>query len=196
MTVKEKKRGRPSGKSSQLNTQSILDCAKVMMREEGKIPSIRKLATQLGVDAMAIYYYFENKNALLEAITTSLIEEIYEPAICDKKSYEEKISKDWQQELIELSKSYISLLSNYPGLLETLLGMTSTSPAHVFSERFERVVQPLTLTPEDLKNALDLLADYLHGFALAMNCQNGDAGLTVENIAGPLKLYCHALKNC
>ena len=185
MTVKDKKRGRPSGKSSQLNTQSILDCAKAMMREEGKIPSIRKLATQLSVDAMAIYYYFENKNALLEAITTSLIEDIYEPQY-----------NDWQQDLTELSKSYVSLLCTYPGLLETLLGMTSTSPAHVFSERFESIVQPLNLTAEDLKNALDLLADYLHGFALAMNCQNGDAGLTVENLLGPIKLYCHALKNC
>ena len=62
MSVKDKKRGRPAGAANQLSGKSIIESAKLLMCEEGKIPSIRKLASSLGVDAMAIYHYFKNKN--------------------------------------------------------------------------------------------------------------------------------------
>ncbi len=185
MSVKEKKRGRPKGSGSQLSTQSIMDMAKTLMKEEEKVPSIRKLASCLNVDAMAIYHYFSNKNALLEAITTSLIEDIYEP----------KVSDSWKPELVKLCKSYVSLLNRYPGLLETLLSMNSESPAAVFIERFHLVIEPLHLEMESAKNALDLLVDYLHGYALALNCSDEQAGLNIDMCEGAISLYCIALEN-
>ncbi|GAB3529694.1 TetR/AcrR family transcriptional regulator [Photobacterium alginatilyticum] len=185
MPVKEKKRGRPKGSGSQLSKESIMEVAKRLMQEDGKIPSIRKLAACLSVDAMAIYHYFSNKNALLEAITTSLIEDIYEP----------KVSDNWKSELNELCTSYLTLLSRYPGLLETLLGMDSHSPAAVFIERFRVVVEPLELDAESAKNALDLLADYLHGYAFALQCNNSQSTLDLKMIKGPIELYCVALEN-
>lgn len=185
MSVKEKKRGRPKGASSQLSQQAIMDMAKTLMREEGKIPSIRKLASSLNVDAMAIYHYFSNKNALLEAITTSLIEDIYQPKVTDK----------WKLELNKLCSSYLTLLNNYPGLLETLLSMSSISPAEVFVERFNIVIEPLNLDAGSAKKALDLLVDYLHGFALALNCSGNQSTLNIDMVEGPLDLYCIALEN-
>lgn len=80
MSVKQKKRGRPKGSKKQLSSVVIMDCVKKLMLEEGKVPSIRKIAVTLDVDAMAIYHYFSNKDALLEAVTVSLIDEIYEPS--------------------------------------------------------------------------------------------------------------------
>lgn len=194
MTVKDKKRGRPKGESNPLSAPAILEMAKLMMREEGKIPSIRKLATKLNIDAMAIYHYFDNKSALLEAITTSLIEDIYEPILFVKKNCDKGASDQWKQELFKLSKSYLTLLDSYPGLLETLLSMSSTSPADVFSERFRVVVQPLQLDESSIINALSLLADYLHGYALALNCQGAESALQIDHISGPLKLYCLAIE--
>ncbi|MGF1761172.1 TetR/AcrR family transcriptional regulator [Photobacterium sagamiensis] len=185
MSVKEKKRGRPKGASGQLSTQAIMDMAKTLTQEEGKIPSIRKLASNLNVDAMAIYHYFSNKNALLEAITTSLIEDIYEP----------KVSDNWKSELNQLCGSYLTLLNNYPGLLETLLTMNSKSPAAVFVERFNVVTEPLNLDADSAKKALDLLVDYLHGFALALNCSGNQSTLKVGMFEGPLDMYCIALEN-
>lgn len=185
MSVKEKKRGRPKGSGSQLSSEAIMMMAKKLMHEEGKIPSIRKLASSLQVDAMAIYYYFDNKSKLLESITTSLIEDIYEP----------KVSKEWKAELHELCISYLTLLSNYPGLLETLLSMNSESPAEVFIDRFHLVVEPLDLDKPSAKNALDLLVDYLHGYALALNCNGESLSLNIEMLKGPLDFYCIALEN-
>ncbi|AQS35654.1 transcriptional regulator, TetR family [Shewanella psychrophila] len=197
MTVKEKTRGRPRGATSQLSAQAIMKMSKSLMREEGKIPSIRKLARCLNVDAMAIYYYFSNKNALLEAITTSLIQEVYQPEAGDLKAREH-----WKNELSQLCTSYLSLLSHYPGLLETFLSMDTISPAEVFVTRFNIVIEPLNLDSESAKNGLDLLVDYLHGYALALSCngkdcngKNSQSTLNMEMIKGPLALYCVALEN-
>ncbi len=66
MSVNKKKRGRPTEKQSQLSAESILESAKLLMKKDGKIPSVRLLATQLNVDPMAIYYYFKKKMLCLK----------------------------------------------------------------------------------------------------------------------------------
>ncbi|WEM44837.1 TetR/AcrR family transcriptional regulator (plasmid) [Photobacterium sp. DA100] len=183
MTVKGKKRGRPSTSAPVLSKERIIECANTLMAKDSKIPSIRKLAASLEVDPMAIYYYFTNKQALLEAVTVSLVAKIYTP----------KPSGDWQHELPKLCESYLNLLAQYPGLLETLLGMTAHGPAAVFTERFDLAVKELSLEQELRNNALSMLADYLHGYALAMSCQAGDE-LKVDMMAGPLGFYMQALQ--
>lgn len=177
-----KKRGRPVVTKGQMSTEKIVLKAKELLKEDGKIPSIRKLASALNIDAMAIYYYFDNKNALLEAVTVSLIDAIYDPVV----------STNWRKELRTLCLSYLQLLCDHPGLMETLLGMSSVGPAGVFIERFERALLPLQLVAEHQKLALELLVDYLHGYALALNCQP-EATLTVEQLDGPLNFYMDAL---
>ncbi len=183
MPVKEKRRGRPQKAKGQLSAEAILAQAKTLMVEHHKIPSIRALANSLNVDAMAIYHYFKNKNALQESILVSLIEEIHQP----------NDDEAWQQALRQLCYSYVSLLHRYQGLLETLLAMETTSPAMVFIERFEHIVEPLQLSSDHQKQALDLLADYLHGFALAMQCQSGNK-LSEEMLQGPLNFYLRAIE--
>lgn len=185
MSVNQKKRGRPKGSGSQLNSEAILHMAKSLMKKEGKIPSIRKLASNLNVDAMAIYYYFENKSKLLEAITTSLVEDIYQPVVSD----------DWKPELYRLCTSYLSLHADYPGLLETMLSMKVYGPAQVFYEKFEQVVKPLALDEAATMNAVSLLADYLHGYVMAMNCNSDREALNISMVEGPLNMYCLALEN-
>ncbi|WP_117233004.1 TetR/AcrR family transcriptional regulator [Vibrio maerlii] len=187
MTVKTKKRGRPTADKPALSMEKILEQAKMLMQREGKIPSIRRLASSLEVDAMAIYYYFTNKAELLESITVSLVEDIYEP-------YTQIQRSSWRLELQRLCESYLGLLQQYPGLLETLLSMESLGPAQIFTQRFEQVISPLALSQQDKDNAISLLADYLHGYALALNCQKAGATLTLEHLKGPLELYCTGLE--
>lgn len=155
------------------------------MKEEKKIPSIRKLATTLAVDPMAIYHYFDNQNVLLEAITTSLIGDLYQP----------QSSEDWQQELTTLCISYLSLLNNYPGLLTTLLSMSTFSPAQEFNQRFQMIIKQLTLSEASKQNALHLLVDYLHCYVHALNCNNSETPLTQKMLPGPLSFYFIALEN-
>jgi AcrR family transcriptional regulator len=183
MSNQEKKRGRPKGKDKELSKKTIIDCAKSLMKTNRKMPSIRQMAGVLDVDAMAIYYYFENKNALLEAMAITLVSEIYNPIEVES----------WEDELLLLCKSYLNLLNEYSGLLEIMLSMKSISPAKVFTDKFNKIVLPLDLDHEQKKNALDLLVDYLHGVALAMKCNPDLEQLNVDTIDGPIKLYIKAL---
>lgn len=185
MAVNEKKRGRPVGKQSQLSAESIIETAKFLMKKGRKVPSVRSLATQLNVDPMAIYYYFKNKNALLEALTTSLMAEIYQP----------QENLNWQGELKRLCVSYIELLRKYNGLLKTMLSMTSHGPAQVFTERYQTIIAPLALHNKVEKDSLDLLADYLHGFAFSTSCCHDTSLIKTEMIDGPLALICSSLES-
>ncbi|MGB0899833.1 MAG: TetR/AcrR family transcriptional regulator [Psychrobium sp.] len=182
--LQTKKRGRPIKTKPRLSEEKIIGAAKLLMRETGKIPSIRKLSSSLNVDAMAIYYYFDNKNKLLEGLITSLISEVYLPCNDD----------DWQQELIALASSYLQLLHDYDGLLVTLLSMGSDSPAYVFTQRFNQIIEPLQLSQRQQKLMLDLVVDYLHGFSLALSCDKSRT-LKIENIEQPMLFMCQHIAN-
>ncbi len=182
MSVKERKRGRPGRSQGQLTSDLIVSTARSLMQKNGKVPSIRQVSGALGVDAMAIYHYFSNKSALLEALTVSLIDDIYEPTV----------DGNWQVELERLCKSYLALLQTYPGLLETLLTMDTFGPAQRFSERLALALTPLRLSEATFTDAQDLIVDYMHGVALAMQC-NPD-NLSSDCIDGALGLVCKALE--
>lgn len=183
MPVECKKRGRPSRSRGKLTPEIIVNCARTLLQENGKVPSVRQVSGKLDVDPMAIYHYFSSKAALLEAVTVSLMETIYEPSG----------DGDWQEELRLLCRSYLVLLKEHAGLLTTMLSMGSESPAHVFITRFHEILSPLHLSGKVLKDAVDFLADYLHGFALAMHCNNDNQRLNVEMAEGPLSFYTRAL---
>ncbi|WP_322740883.1 TetR/AcrR family transcriptional regulator [Desulfotalea psychrophila] len=183
MSVKNKKRGRPLKMGGKLSSEAIVESAVRLLEQSGKVPSIRKIASTLDVDPMAIYYYYSNKTAILEAVTVDLMESIYEP----------DGHKSWRDELLCLSVSYLRLLQDYAGLLETMLAMSDVSPAKIFISRFEEILSPLNLPEPDKKDAMDLLVDYLHGFALAARCNDGNKSLTVDVARGPITFYLDAL---
>jgi AcrR family transcriptional regulator len=183
MTVNSKKRGRPEKGGDGLSQSRIIEAAKKMMQTNEKIPSIRGLATELNIDAMAIYHYFKNKDSLLEAVAVSLVEGIYEP----------NNETAWQREVMELGWSYLALLSEYSGLLETLFKMQSSGPAEVFIARFNEVVEPLNLNDDDKTNAVSLLADYLHGFAFSMQFSDVTVQEQRRIYEGSMSLYLKAV---
>jgi hypothetical protein len=175
--MNEKKRGRPKSKDVSLSAEKILHCAKTMLKNDEKIPSIRKLATALEIDPMAIYHYFKNKNLLLEALTISLIEDIYTPK-----------ADNWKIELKKLSWSYLQLLKTYNGLLEIFLTMKSAGPAQVFTEKYNIAVHNIDISDEKKTKICILLVDYLHGFAYSMNCNPNDSNLNIESSSESLEL--------
>jgi len=182
-----KKRGRPRGDANKLTRDFIVIAAREWMLQEHKSLSIRALANHLNIDPMAIYYYFDNKAALLEAITVSIMQEIYMP----------KSNESWQIELKKLSQSYLRQLQDHPGLLETLLSMGGAvqAPAEVFRERFNLAIAPLELDDNLKKAALDLLIDYLHGVAFAAHCAKDQSTADVYQMDEPFALYLRSLEH-
>ncbi len=186
MSVNERKRGRPPEGDDKLSAEAIIAAAQEQMLQHGQKLSIRGLARTLDVDPMAIYHYFANKNALLEAVAVNIMEGIYTP----------DGTQPWEGELEKLSMSYLALLRDHPGLLETLLSMLSSGLKHaeVFSARFDVAVAPLDLDPDTQRAALDLLVDYLHGFALALHTATDDDTIDIRGMQKPFALYIRALR--
>lgn len=186
MSVNPKKRGRPSRGGSKLTREAIVTSAREWTLKENRKLSIRALASHLEVDPMAIYHYFANKTALLEAITVSIMQGIYMP---DRNG-------SWQVELKKLCRSYLTLLRDHPGFLETLLSMGEAveGPAGVFRERFDMTVSTLNMEKRRKMAALDLIVDYLHGFALAMHCAVDKSTLNISAMEEPMELYLSMLQ--
>lgn len=150
--------GRPAHRGSKLTAENILSEAGKLLQEQGKVPSIRALAAQLQVDPMAIYYYFRNKQALLEALATALVDEIYQPLA----------QAPVQQELQRLAESYLHLLYIYSDLLDILLSLNSDGPSGCFRQRYLRIIAPCGLSESRQTAILHLLADALHGHTVAI----------------------------
>jgi hypothetical protein len=74
--------------------------------------------------------------------------------------------------VIQLSLSYLSLLTQYASLLEALLSMESDTSAQKFTARFNVFLCDLDLTPEMERNTLYLLVDYRYENSLAMSFHN------------------------
>jgi len=154
---KNEKRGRPKKDSESLSRAKIIEMSKVILSNEKKGLSIRNLALHLKVDPMAIYHYFKNKDALLEAVCMSYLSRIYRP----------KISNNWELEIKKLVISYIEILRDTPLLIDTLVSMGSKSqgPATLFEEQFI-IATSNCLTKTQLQSAIHFLADFMHGFSL------------------------------
>ncbi|PKG39160.1 TetR/AcrR family transcriptional regulator [Psychromonas sp. Urea-02u-13] len=183
MMKEQKKRGRPNQKERQINPELIVYIAKSLMREQGKVPSIRGLARALDIDAMAIYHYFDNKQRLLEAMLMSLMDSLYFPPK----------QQNWQDSLRLLSESYLNLLCHYAGLLEVLVAMPAQGPQMVFSERFNKIIAPLHLPAEKQKSMLLLLLNALHGQALCLKV-TPEVDFNQQEFNETFTLYCTLIK--
>lgn len=175
MEVK-RRRGRPAKDRKKLEEGSIIQAAKDIILVESRVPSIRRLASELDVDPMAIYYYFSNKQALLEAVSASLIGELYLPVK----------GLSWKENLRALCRSYIALLLDYPDLVSIILSVPGEGAASAFMQRFEACVGELSLGSEDLITITSLLADYIHGFSFAAACNRSGKAITLEMAERPL----------
>ncbi|ASP37653.1 TetR family transcriptional regulator [Bacterioplanes sanyensis] len=145
--------------ANKLSREQILKATQDYYLINGKMPSIRKLATELDSDPMAIYYYFSSKQALLEALCCELVGAIEAPT-----------TGRWQARVQALCEQYLALLQRYPGLLHILLTLESDGPAQRFCQCLQTLLSA-QYSSADIAILQDLIADYLHGVALAQEAQ-------------------------
>jgi AcrR family transcriptional regulator len=91
-----------------LSDQQIIDTSLDLIRRDGADRfSMRKLAKELGVTPMAVYYYVSNKDALFERVADAVLARVPRP---------EPSGRDWRAELKATALHGFRLLSQYPGL--------------------------------------------------------------------------------
>jgi len=96
-----------SSEPSSLSRETIRDEALRLIDEEGIAAfSTRKLGRALGCEAMAIYWYYPSKEALLDAVVDKLMSRL--------SRLEKRDREDWVDVLREVAHAYRSIAHDHP----------------------------------------------------------------------------------
>ncbi len=95
-----------------LDRERIVDAALALTRRDGlQGLSMRKLAPELGVTTMALYYHVSNKDELVDAITDAVFAQIKLPS---------DTVTGWEQRLRTLGWSVHDVLVEFPGVADQI----------------------------------------------------------------------------
>ncbi|MFD5780013.1 TetR/AcrR family transcriptional regulator [Streptomyces sp. NPDC126933] len=139
--------------------------------------SMRRLAAELGVTAMSLYWYVDTKDDLLELALDSVFGEVQVPDLTDETA-------DWRDQMRELAASYRSVLVRHPWVSPLIGKYLNIGPSSmVFSAAVQAVVGRTGLAPHGQMGALAAVFQFVYGFGtieghFVQRC--AEAGLTQD----------------
>jgi AcrR family transcriptional regulator len=141
-----------------LTRERILDAAVSLVDAEGvDALTMRKLGSELGVEAMSIYNHIPNKAALLDGIVATVVAEIEIPPH----------EMDWTERLRLLGRSFRAMALRHPQVIPLLaLRPLRATPA---LEQIEVVFEALAdagAEPRQAADAYRVMADFALGFSM------------------------------
>jgi AcrR family transcriptional regulator len=97
-------------RAAPLSRERILDAASELLRAEGaRAFSMRRLAARLDVTPMALYRWFANRDALLQALTERVLDDMVSPA---------DSSAPWPDRVLAVARSLRAQLLEHRDLLQ------------------------------------------------------------------------------
>ncbi|MEU6080417.1 TetR/AcrR family transcriptional regulator [Streptomyces sp. NPDC047108] len=137
--------------------------------------SMRRLAAELGVTAMSVYWYVDTKDDLLELALDAVAGEIELPGGDDG---------DWRSQLVSLAVQYRNLMVAHPWVSRLVGEYLNVGPnAMAFSTAAQRVMRSSGLSDEQLPGALSLVFQFAYGFGTIegrFNARCREAGLSQD----------------
>ena len=170
MTTQTTKRTQPR---LPLTRERVLDAA-LNLADQGGLEglSMRKLGQALGVEAMALYYHFANKERVLDGIVDLVFAEIDLPAAGD----------DWRKAMRRRAISVRDALLRHRWAIGLMESRTNPGPANL--RHHDAVIGNLRAAGFDMAmvaTAYSLMDAYIYGFALTkMNLPFEDTSDIVE----------------
>jgi AcrR family transcriptional regulator len=151
---------RPKGKGL-LTRERILDTALDLVDRGGLDGlSMRKLATELGVDPMSIYHHVPNKDELLRA----LVERVFAAMAVPPPE------GDWQRQVRAWAEAYRGVAAAHPNLVLRIVSDPATVAVAAVraNESLYAAIEATGLPPRSVVSAADLIIDYVNGASLAL----------------------------
>lgn len=150
--------GRSGGQPSGLDRDRITSVTVRLLDAEGLAKfSMRRLAAELNVTAMSVYWYVDTKDDLLELALDAAFGELELP--------DPAADEDWRDQLRTLATEYRSLLVRHPWLSPlagTFLNIGPNSLA--FSRVVQRVVRRTGLPVHGLTGAISAVFQFVYGY--------------------------------
>jgi AcrR family transcriptional regulator len=141
-----------------LTEEEILEAALTLLDEGGiKAASIRGIAARVGVAPNAVYTYFPDKAAVVQAIVEHLLGLVDHAVFADT-------DMPWRQRIEALALELRERLTAHPGAVNLMIGGPMDGPhALTLNERLMGVLVETGLTPEEAAKAAYLLIVYVFG---------------------------------
>lgn len=140
-----------------LSHECIIEAAAAVADRGGlNLVSMRTVAKELGAEAMSLYYHVKNKEALLDALASWVVEQFYLP----------DATKNWREEMSRSASSRREVLAAHPwglGMIE------SRSNAYDTVLRHHDAILGSLYTVFDVRmaaHAFSILDAYIYGFVL------------------------------
>jgi AcrR family transcriptional regulator len=151
-----------SNRRERLSRDRILEAALHLADREGmQRLSMRRLADELGCNPMAVYYYFEDKRALVREVVNLVFSAFVSTADAEDS---------WQEHVRAWAFAYRSLVLAHPGLVVSILSdeeAVTIAASHV-NPSIESALRNAGLRGKPLDAAIGLAVDYVHGACLPL----------------------------
>jgi AcrR family transcriptional regulator len=110
----------PAKRSHPLSRAEILDTALRIVDAEGaEALSMRRLARDLGVEAMTLYHHFPNKDAILDGVIMLALQ---------AEAPADGLSEDWKEPVVAAVTGFRKVLVNHPNVLPIMVAHPPDSP--------------------------------------------------------------------
>ncbi|MFR0358582.1 TetR/AcrR family transcriptional regulator [Streptomyces sediminimaris] len=152
------RRGGRGGQPSGLDRDRITEVTVRLLDADGLAGfSMRRLAAELNVTAMSVYWYVDTKDDLLELALDAAFGELGLP--------DPDADEDWRDQLRALAGEYRSLLVRHPWLSPLAGTFLNIGPnALAFSRVVRHVVRKTGLPVHGLSGALSAVFQFVYGF--------------------------------
>ncbi|MFJ3668055.1 TetR/AcrR family transcriptional regulator [Streptomyces sp. NPDC090106] len=175
---KARRTGRGGGQPSGLDLDRITSASVGLLDAEGLARfSMRRLAAELNVTAMSVYWYVDTKDDLLELTLDTAYGELRLP---DADGTDE----DWRDQLRTLARQYRSLLVRHPWISPLAGTFLNIGPnALAFSRLIHQVVRRTGVPAHGQPGAINAVFQFVYGFGTVEGhfiARCADAGMSQD----------------
>ncbi|MFD2768589.1 TetR/AcrR family transcriptional regulator [Micromonospora eburnea] len=170
--------GRPAPRRNPLSKEVVLRTAVALADEAGNgVPSMRKLAERLDVEAASLYHHFRNKVVILDGMVDLVFSEIELPSD----------DVDWRAAMRRRAVSMRGALIRHPWAISLM--DSRTNPGHATLRHHNAVIGCLRSAGFSIAggaHALSVLDSYIYGFTLQELSLPFKSSVDLEDVAGSI----------
>ncbi|MDG4860869.1 TetR/AcrR family transcriptional regulator [Streptomyces sp. T-3] len=177
-------RDRRTGQPAGLDRDRIVATSIRLLDTEGLAKfSMRRLAAELNVTAMSVYWYVDTKDDIFELALDAVFGEV---EVADAGD-----APDWRTEMRQLAKSYRGIMVRHPWVSSIMGNYLNIGPhAMVFAHAVQRVVRDTGIPPEGQPGVISAVFQFVYGFGTSeghFKRRCAESGMTED------EYYAHAM---